>query len=68
MNLVKKIRQDRGLSQLKLSMLTGLPQPLISQIENGRIVPYEGWKKKLSKALKAAPGELFPEKEAANGK
>jgi transcriptional regulator with XRE-family HTH domain len=32
---IKRLRQQRGMSQRQLSILAGVPQSLLSQIENG---------------------------------
>jgi len=60
-NRVGEIRKSRGLSQLQLGYLTGIQPPEISRIENGRIVPYPGWRKRLARALQVSEAELFPE-------
>ncbi len=36
---IKAIRRERGLTQMKLSELTGIDQALISKYENGGRVP-----------------------------
>ncbi len=61
MNRLKEIRNERGLSQLRLSMLTGIAPSELSRIENGWIRPYPGWKKRLARALGTTQVELFPE-------
>ena len=59
-NNLKRIRQERGLSQLKLSALTSIAPNEISRIENGWLVPYPGWRKRFARALGAAEQEIFP--------
>lgn len=59
-NNLQKIRQKRGISQLRLSFLTGIAPSEISRIENSWIKPYPGWRKRLSKALDVRETELFP--------
>ena len=44
-------RQKRGLSQVKLSCMTGIASTDISAIENGWKKPFPGWKKRIAKAL-----------------
>jgi len=61
MNNLKEIRKERGLSQLRLAMVTGISPWAISRIENGWIKPYPGWRKRLSRALGTTDSELFPE-------
>ena len=62
-NEVKKTRKNKGLSQFELSKLSNITQSDISQIENGKIYPYQGWRKRLSEALEVPEKELFPEIE-----
>ena len=61
MNRLKEIRNERGLSQLRLAMLTGIAPSELSRIENGWIRPYPGWRKRLARALETTEAELFPE-------
>ena len=64
MNHLKRIRHEKGLSQLKLAFMTGIGPTEISRIENGWLKPYPGWRKRLAKALGTSERELFPaEKE-----
>ena len=60
-NKLKEVRNERGFSQLRLAMLTGIAPGDISRIENGWLYPYAGWRKRLSKALSVTEKELFPE-------
>lgn len=64
-NMLRKFRESKGLSQLQLSMKTGIAPNIICNIENGRIVAYKGWIKRLSDALEIPEGELFPENQGA---
>jgi transcriptional regulator with XRE-family HTH domain len=61
MNLLKEIRNKRGLSQLSLAKLTNIAPGDISRIENGWIRPYAGWRKRLARALGVTEKEIFPE-------
>lgn len=63
MNNLKKIRNERGLSQLKLAFLTGIAPGDISRIENGWLRPYPSWRKRLAKALSTPQVELFPDEK-----
>lgn len=59
-------RKKRGMSQTKLSGLTGIASTDISAIENGWKKPFPGWKKKITKALNLSESEgkrLFEEVE-----
>lgn len=61
MNKLKEVRKGKGLSQLRLAMVTGISPWDISRIENGWIRPYAGWRKRLARALGVTEKELFPE-------
>jgi len=58
-NRVAEERKKQGLSQLRLSYLTGIQPTEISRIETGRIRPYRGWRQRIAKALKVSEAELF---------
>ena len=60
MDRLKEMRENQGLSQLKLAFLTGISPGDISRIENGWIRPYAGWRKRLAAALGTTEAELFP--------
>lgn len=60
MNNLARIRKERGVSQLRLSLLTGIAPGDISRIENNWIRPYPGWRRRLAKALGTTETELFP--------
>jgi transcriptional regulator with XRE-family HTH domain len=61
MNRLKEFRNKRGLSQLRLALVTGISPGDISRIENGWLKPYHGWRKRLARALNITEKELFPE-------
>ena len=63
MNNLQKVRKARGLSQLKLSYLTGIQPCEISRIENGWIRPWPAWRRRLAKALSTPQAELFPDEK-----
>jgi ribosome-binding protein aMBF1 (putative translation factor) len=67
MNNLRKFRKERGLSQLNLSFMTEIPPSDISRIENGWLVPYPGWCKRLSMVLGIPETELFPESKRLSG-
>lgn len=62
-NMLRKFRENKGLSQLQLSMKTGIAPNIICNIENERIIAYKGWKKRISEALNVPEQEIFPEKK-----
>lgn len=59
------VRKDKGITQAGLSNLTGIAEPQINAIERGRVIPWEGWQRRISEALEweREPSELF---EAVN--
>ncbi len=59
-NNLRKFREEQGLSQHQLTIKSGVPQNMISNIETGKIYPYAGWRKKLAEALGFDEMELFP--------
>lgn len=62
-NNLRKIRKERGLSQLRLAYMTGIPPNEISRIENEWLRAYPGWRKRLARALGTTESELFPTEE-----
>lgn len=60
---ISKIRESKGWSKSELSRRSGVNLPLLSHLENGKIYPYPGWKKKLGNALGVNPEILFEEVE-----
>jgi len=63
LNKLKQVRNERGLSQLKLAFLTGISPADISRVENGWLRPYPSWRKRLAKALSTPQVELFPDEK-----
>ncbi len=63
MNSLKKVRNEKGLSQLKLALMTGIAPGDISRIENDWLRPYPGWRKRLARALGVPESELFPDEK-----
>jgi len=66
MNKLKEIRNEKGLSQLRLALLTGIAPGDISRIENNWLRPYPGWRKRLARALGTTESELFPAEKAGS--
>ncbi|MHA1386437.1 MAG: helix-turn-helix transcriptional regulator [Candidatus Helarchaeota archaeon] len=56
---LKKARFYAGLTQDRLSLLTGIDRARISRIENGYVTPTERERKIISRVLKMKPEELF---------
>jgi len=61
---VKELRLKKGFTLKDLSTLTGLSKPLISQIENNRVVPPVATLLKLARALDVGLGFFFQETES----
>ena len=61
---VKELRLKRGLTLKNVSDDTGLSKPLISQIENNRVMPPVATLLKLSRSLKVSPSYFFQDAEA----
>ena len=62
-NNLRELRKAKGLSQLRLAMVTGIQPCEISRIENGWTYPYPSWRKRLARALGTDEASLFGEKE-----
>ena len=60
-NMLKRIREEKGMSQFDLALMAKINPSEISRLENGKIYPYSGWKRKLSIALEIPENEIFPE-------
>lgn len=59
-NKLKAFREKKGLSQLQLSYKAGISQGAISNLENGKVFAYDGWKKKLAEIFEVTEDEIFP--------
>lgn len=60
-NNLKEELKKRGLSYLSFYKMTGIPPCSISQIANGKLEPFPGWKRRICIALDVRSEELFPE-------
>lgn len=60
-NRVRKARNNKGMTQFELSKKSNITQADLSQIENGRIFPYPGWRERIAIALNKEENYLFPE-------
>lgn len=60
-NNLRRIRKEKGYSQLELSYETRIASTDISSMERGKKYPYPGWREKLANALEVKEKELFPE-------
>jgi len=61
-NGLKSKRLGTGLKQYELGAKAGVHPGTISLIENQKLVPSPGQKRKLAKALHVEVEEIFPEK------
>lgn len=59
-NNLRLIRTKKGLSQLALAATTRISPSVISNIENGKVYPYPGWRERLAQALDVSETDLFP--------
>ena len=65
---LRRIRQERGISIVGLTQLTGIAPSSISEIECEVRPPWPGWKARISEALGIPADELFqPEAEDDRG-
>lgn len=63
--LLESMRKRRNLNQRELSDRSGVPQPMISEIERGIVRnPQIGTMVKLARALKCTVDDLIDDKEA----
>ena len=65
---LRMLRFTRGLTQLHLSYLSGVSQPVISLVELGYRRPSQDEIKKFAKALAVKPDEINFDQEPKNGK
>jgi transcriptional regulator with XRE-family HTH domain len=54
-------RKRRGWSQRQLAQRADIGEATISRLEAGKVYPYPGWKKRLSRVLRVPGDELFQE-------
>lgn len=58
-NNLQKIRWDKNLSQKQLSLKSGVPQSVISSVENGLTTPSLTTALRLAKALEISVEDIF---------
>lgn len=58
-NKLREIRESKGISQLQLAAKTKISPGAISNIENYKIYPYPGWRKRISEALNVPEEKIF---------
>ena len=60
-NPIRKMREEKRLSQSDLALLVGVSQPTISQFEIGGVTPSESQTKKITEILGICPETLNKE-------
>jgi len=60
-NRIREFRERLGFSQVELARRARIASTNLSAIECGRLAPWPKIKRRLAKALKTTPEELFPE-------
>jgi len=60
-NLVKSIREKKGLKQIELAALCGVTPTKIGQIEKGFTSCNQATASKIAKALGKEPSDVFPQ-------
>jgi transcriptional regulator with XRE-family HTH domain len=68
MNRIREKRLEAGLSQVRLSILTGVPNSAISDVELGKRQAWPRLRHALAKALRCPESELFPGQGGKDGK
>jgi transcriptional regulator with XRE-family HTH domain len=65
-NQLRRIRLERGVTQVQLAAMTGLRQPLISQLETATVNPSYRVAQRVADALGVQPRDLFGDPNAAS--
>lgn len=58
---LRQVREERKMSLVGLTQLTGISPSDISEIERGRRPAFPGWRARISRALGVPQDELFAE-------
>jgi len=66
-NIIREKREAMGISQVRLSTLTGISNGAISDFELGKREPWPKARKALARALRVSETELFPSEGQGNG-
>lgn len=61
-------RKRRGLSQAQSSRIADIHPATLSRLEAGKAFPYEGWRRRLERALGVSGEELFEPCEETESK
>ncbi|MDR1047534.1 MAG: helix-turn-helix domain-containing protein [Treponema sp.] len=65
---IKKLRIQKGISQMELSLRSGLSQSFLATLEKGKKLPSVLTVIKIADALDVNPTDFFPEKTNAGSK
>lgn len=60
-NNLKRFMKEKEVSGFELFRRTNIAPSTISGIVNNRILPFPGWKKRISAALDIPESEIFPD-------
>jgi len=58
-NRLREVRQEKGMSQLRLAYLTGIQPSAISRVENGHMAAFPNWRRRFALALRVRENEIF---------
>jgi len=59
-NHLKEFRERAGVTQVELARMARMASTNLNAIEHGRLAPWPKAKRRLARALKTTPEELFP--------
>ena len=59
-NHLREARTEAGITQMELSLRTGIHPSDIGEVERGRRVAFPGWRSRIAVALNKAEEEIFP--------
>lgn len=65
-NNLRRIRRAQGITQVQLAALTGLRQPMISQLETATVNPSYRVAQRVADALGVEPRAIFGDPNAAS--
>lgn len=60
-NNLKRTMREKNVSGFELFRRTNIAPSTISGIVNNRVIPFPGWRKRISEALDVPETEIFPE-------
>ena len=63
---IKKIRTEKHISQMEISLEANLSQSFLAKVEEGKKEPSAMTLIRIAKALNISPREFFPEAETEN--